>query len=684
MMQRYRWLCLGLIVVFLAACSTDNSPEAPSNVTATAGIDQITVRWEDNSDDEAGFRIYRESVSTSALETQQTEIAVVAPNFISYTDTSVMAGVSYTYSVSAFNEDGDESDLEPQQGDPVSPEVEPSNTIVDIVVGGDDFDTLEAAVLAVGLETTLSSTGPFTVFAPTDEAFENLPDGVLDGLLQEANDATDKTQTTLYQILLYHTVSGAVASSDLLAMVPTNIETVEGSLIAAELVGSDLTLNGDTEVIQADVSADNGVIHVINEVLLPDDAPQSIVEIVVASDDFDTLEAALTQADLVNNLSGDGPFTVFAPTDDAFAKLAALPEGEALANTLLYHVIAGEFGSADLSNGQLIPTLFESASVEVSITDDGVFLVDNTDNIIAITTTDIPATNGVIHVIDTVLTAPGTIAEIAAADGRFTQLLAALTATDLAAGFADASASPTTVFAPVDDAFVGLLGALELADLTALVDTLGLDAVRDILLYHVVDGSVSAGQAISAATDGTLVATLLTGESLMLMLTEQDGLTIANPASPLGDAEIIITNIKASNGIIHVINQVLLVPEDMTTELQVRTSATYGDYLTDADGNSLYLFTPDAGGESTCTGGCAATWPPLLAMIEDIAAGEGTDARAINTITREDPAGTQVTYNDAPLYFFSNDAAAGDTNGQGVGGVWFLVDPDGNAIETLP
>ncbi|MEM7737182.1 MAG: fasciclin domain-containing protein [Deinococcota bacterium] len=683
-MKRYRWLYLGLSVAFLAACSTDSSPNAPSDVTATAGTNQIVVSWTDNSDDEAGFRIYRDSVSTSALETQQTEIAEVAANVTSYTDTDVMAGVSYTYSVSAFNEDGDESDLEEQQGDPVSPEAEMTNTIADIVVSGDDFDTLEAAVLAVGLETTLSSAGPFTVFAPTDEAFGNLPDGVLDSLLQEANDATDKTQTTLYQILLYHTVSGAVASTTLLDAVPTNIETVEGSLIAADVIGGNLTLNGDAEVTQADVSADNGVIHVINEVLLPEDAPESIVEIVVGSDDFETLEAALTQANLVDTLSGEGPFTVFAPTDDAFAKLAALPEGEVLANTLLYHVIPGEFGSSDLSDGQLIQTAFESASVEVSITNDGVFLVDNTDNVIAVTMTDISATNGVIHVIDTVLTAPGTIAEIAAADGRFTQLLAALTATDLAGGFADASASPTTVFAPVDDAFVALLGALELADLNALVDTLGLNAVRDILLYHVVDGSVSAGQAISAATDGTPVATLLTGESLMLMLTEQNGLTIANPASPLGDAEVIITNIKASNGIIHVIDKVLLVPEADTVELQVRNSAVYGDYLTDADGNSLYLFTQDAAGESACVGGCASNWPPLLAMIEDISAGEGTDARAINTIEREDPAGTQVTYNDAPLYFFSGDAAAGDANGQGVGGVWFLIDPDGNAIETLP
>ncbi|MEM6429476.1 MAG: fasciclin domain-containing protein, partial [Deinococcota bacterium] len=432
-MQRYRWLWLAIIVAFLAACSTDSSPDAPSDVTATAGINQIVVSWTDNSDDEAGFRIYRESVGTSALATQQTEIAEVGANVTSYTDTDVMTGVSYTYSVSAFNEDGDESDLEAQEGEAVSPEVEPSNTIVDIVVSGDDFETLEAAVLAVGLETTLSSTGPFTVFAPTDEAFGNLPDGVLDSLLQEANDATDKTQTTLYQILLYHTVSGAVTSGDLLTMLPTNIETVEGSLVSAELTaGNQILLNGKSQVIQADVSADNGVIHVINEVLLPEDAPQSIVEIVVGSDDFDTLEAALIQADLVDTLSGDGPFTVFAPTDDAFAKLAALPEGEALANTLLYHVIPGEFGSADLSDGQLVQTAYASASVEVSITNDGVFLVDNTDNVIAITTTDIPATNGVIHVIDTVLTAPGTIAEIAAADGRFTQLLAALTATDLA------------------------------------------------------------------------------------------------------------------------------------------------------------------------------------------------------------------------------------------------------------
>ncbi len=104
-----------------------------------------------------------------------------------------------------------------------------------------------------------------------------------------------------------------------------------------------------------------------------------------------------------------------------------------------------------------------------------------------------------------------------------------------------------------------------------------------------------------------------------------------------------------------------------------------GQILVDAEGKTLYLFTNDAEGTSTCTGGCAETWPPLVA--DSPTAGEGVDESLLDTAARDD-GGAQVTYNGHPLYTYAPDQAAGDTGGQGVGGVWYVVDASGNAIES--
>lgn len=101
-----------------------------------------------------------------------------------------------------------------------------------------------------------------------------------------------------------------------------------------------------------------------------------------------------------------------------------------------------------------------------------------------------------------------------------------------------------------------------------------------------------------------------------------------------------------------------------------------GEHLVDADGNSLYLFVPDEQGASTCYDSCAATWPPLEGPLE---AGAGVDPDMVGTVTRDDGV-EQVTYNGWPLYLYAADSAPGDTNGQGVGGVWYLVDSAGDAI----
>ncbi len=270
------------------------------------------------------------------------------------------------------------------------------NSVVDIIVNSADHDTLEAAVIAAELADDLSGPGPFTVFAPTDAAFAALPSGTIETLL------TDPTGT-LAQILLYHVVSGQALSTDLSD--GQTITTLLGEDITVTIGMNGVMINNATVVV-ADITATNGVVHVIDAVLLPP-APQpttTVVDVIVNSDVHNTLEAAVVAAGLVETLSGTGPFTVFAPTDAAFA---ALPAGTvetlladptgALTQILLYHVVGAQALSTDLTNGQTVVTL-QGQAVTVTINAEGVFI-----NNAQVTVADIVTDNGVIHVIDAVL-----------------------------------------------------------------------------------------------------------------------------------------------------------------------------------------------------------------------------------------------------------------------------------------
>jgi uncharacterized surface protein with fasciclin (FAS1) repeats len=290
------------------------------------------------------------------------------------------------------------------------PTEEPAaQTIVDIAVEDGRFTTLVAAVQAAGLVETLSGEGPFTVFAPTDEAFAALPEGTLDSLLLPEN----KQQLT--DILLYHVVPGQVMAADAVALDGQMADTaLEGKQIAVSVDMGSVYLNESAKVIITDIEASNGVIHVIDSVILPpsDDAAMESMDIVdtaVADGRFSTLVAAVQAADLVDTLKGEGPFTVFAPTDDAFA---ALPEGtldtlllpenkQQLTDILLYHVVPGQVMASDVV-GLTSATTVLGKDATVTVEDGKVFLNDNVEIII----TDIETSNGVIHVIDTVLLPP--------------------------------------------------------------------------------------------------------------------------------------------------------------------------------------------------------------------------------------------------------------------------------------
>jgi transforming growth factor-beta-induced protein len=256
--------------------------------------------------------------------------------------------------------------------------------IIDTAIAAGSFTRLAAALTEADLVETLKGVGPFTVFAPTDEAFEAFEDenpGVLD----------DLTKEELTAILTYHVVAGAaVESADLKD--DQVFVTVNGSPVLVDLTGG--VKVSDAEVTAADVGASNGVIHVIDKIILP--PTDDIVDTAIAAGSFTSLAGALTAADLVDTLKGDGPFTVFAPTDAAFAKLASVPTGDALKSVLLYHVVSGAVGSGDLVEGE-VPTLLEDNSVTVSL-EDGVQINDS-----KVTTANIITKNGVIHIVDTVL-----------------------------------------------------------------------------------------------------------------------------------------------------------------------------------------------------------------------------------------------------------------------------------------
>jgi uncharacterized surface protein with fasciclin (FAS1) repeats len=271
-------------------------------------------------------------------------------------------------------------------------------SVVDIIVNSTDHDTLEAAVIAAELADDLSGPGPFTVFAPTDAAFAALPSGTIETLL------TDPTGT-LAQILLYHVVGGQALSTDLSD--GQTITTLQGEDVTVTIGMNGVMINNATVVV-ADILADNGVVHVIDLVLLPPDPiPYTIMDIVSGSVDHNTLEAAITAAGLVETLSGDGPFTLFAPTDAAFAALPAgtvealLANPGELTNILLYHAASGTVLSTDLSDGQQIPTLTFFPPLVVTINANGVFV-----NNAQITSVDIVVGNGVVHIIDAVLLPP--------------------------------------------------------------------------------------------------------------------------------------------------------------------------------------------------------------------------------------------------------------------------------------
>ena len=267
--------------------------------------------------------------------------------------------------------------------------------IVETAIGAGQFNTLATALEAAGLVDALQGEGPFTVFAPTDEAFAKLPEGTLDELLKPEN------RDTLRLILTYHVVSGKVKAADVVGL--NAADTLSGQRVSIAVNDGTVRLNDRARVTRVDVEATNGVIHILDSVLMPN--TKDILETAADTGDFTTLAGAIRAAGLVSTLQGDGPFTVFAPTDEAFARVPAetlnslmQPENrEQLIAVLTYHVVPGRVyadrakseGRAETVQGSFLTIRERSGDVRI--------------NNAKLIKADMDTTNGVIHVIDTVL-----------------------------------------------------------------------------------------------------------------------------------------------------------------------------------------------------------------------------------------------------------------------------------------
>jgi len=295
---------------------------------------------------------------------------------------------------------------------------------------------------------------------------------------------------------------------------------------------------------------------------------QDIVDVAVENGSFTTLVAAVQQAELVDALKAEGPYTVFAPTDDAFAALLEETEmsaedllgAENLADILLYHVVAGEFDAASVielvgDNDYVLVDTLAGIPVKVSVDMGNVYINDA-----MVALPDVEASNGIIHVVDSVIMPPSqTITDIVVEaadmgdDSEFTVLLAAVAQAELAEALA--GEGPFTVFAPTDAAFAA---ALEALGITA-EDLLASEDLTNILLYHVVGGeealySNDVAAALADADEMGIMVETLNGASFTVTA-DEDGIYVDG-------AQIIMTDILASNGVIHVIDAVILPPAE--------------------------------------------------------------------------------------------------------------------------
>ncbi|MEM8765228.1 MAG: fasciclin domain-containing protein [Bacteroidota bacterium] len=499
-----------------------------------------------------------------------------------------------------------------------------TNSLPNIVELADTVDiltTLLDAVEAAGgdLGNTLATGDPLTVFAPSNDAFNALL-AQLDGFdsLDDFDEAAEKEILT--KILQYHVVADTKAfSSDLSD--GQSLPTVQSENLTVTVDGA-VFINDKTdeaaEVVGADNEASNGIVHIIDKVLLPQEVldilfpKPTIVELVVETEELSQLEEAVIKAGLVDALNGEGPFTVFAPTNAAIDELFELLgdsfnsfddfdnfiEIQILEDILTYHVVPGNIAAADLSAGN-VNTLLEGETLEI-ISSGETFVIGDASEVDAnIENADNFASNGVIHIIDKILipqevqdfldtlnpddTSGGapTIKEIVESTEELDFLREALELTGLLETLGEEG--PFTVFAPTGESvniIFGLLGtginSLEDIDLSFEIDLL-----RQVLSYHVVPGAITSSDLMQGP-----VPTLLEGDGFTV-IADGAGFVLQDGLAGL-DANLLLTDIPASNGVIHTIDRIL-VPETVIYQVLTETEQSLMALLEELEDNEVFM-----------------------------------------------------------------------------------------------
>ncbi|HKK24621.1 MAG TPA: fasciclin domain-containing protein [Gracilimonas sp.] len=402
--------------------------------------------------------------------------------------------------------------------------------VIDQAVELGNFTTLASAIEQVGLTSTLKYKGDFTVFAPTDDAFAALPQGLL-GSLSEAQ---------LTEILTYHVLSGEIFADQLNAeQAPASLEG--GEVFVTKDGNGDVTVNGSSSVVTADVDVSNGVIHAIDQVILPD-AYGTVVDAASKRYNFETLVSAVVDAGLAGALSDtEASYTVFAPTDDAFAAVESVVNSlsvQQLATVLSYHVLPVEVASGDLAAEQA-PASLTDESVYVTAADGNVTVNGSA----SVVEADIMTNNGTIHAIDEVILPNEflNIVQIASKNYDLSTLVTLVADNGLVPTLE--GSGPFTVFAPTNAAFDAVSETL---------DGLSAAQVEEVLTYHVAAQQIMSGD-LPAPGNSTTVPTVQ-GEDITVAVDSEGAVTLN------GSVNVTTVDLLGTNGVIHIIDGVLLPP----------------------------------------------------------------------------------------------------------------------------
>jgi transforming growth factor-beta-induced protein len=446
----------------------------------------------------------------------------------------------------------------------------PKKSIYDLASSTPSLSILaEALDMFPGLVSALDSDGSYTVFAPTNDAF-----AALLGVIGQTN-LSDVPESVIERLLKYHVIAGAsLMSTDLTDGQQAATLLSADDKITVGINGASVTING-ANVTTADVEASNGIVHIVGGVLVPSlelSIVNTIVEPAYFNKNFSILTEAVVKADLLGTLTNPSAnLTLFAPDNAAFAA-AGIPSiagltGAYLAPILTYHVIGSEvFADGLPATGSAVTTL--GGPFYLSINTSGVFINGLTKITVAtLSGGALDYTNGVVHLINrTLLPATKNVVEIAVAASQaatgaeFGQLVAALTAVENDPTADNlitilSGTGPFTVFAPTDAAFASLYTLAGVANFDALVAAVGIPTIEAVLKYHVLGARVFSSDLPNLSSN--VVATL--GGNITLNL---GTLTITDTDAALNlgttDATITSTDISGTNGVIHVINQVLL------------------------------------------------------------------------------------------------------------------------------